>query len=139
VHWKGALNKCIEQIHWLINIHKYTLSLIYQKKKRKWICHYYQRERKRKDILLRLEEFRLWKTQGFRLRLVIFCRTNDSVILVRTASAWRLTEQLIRTYKFYPLNITVSFINRENIARKQQNTKFELFSSRSYILGPITG
>jgi hypothetical protein len=61
MHWRGALNRCIEQMYWLINIHQYILSLTYQKKKRKRICHYYQRKRKRKDTLLRLEEFRLWK------------------------------------------------------------------------------
>jgi hypothetical protein len=57
VHCRGALNKCIEQIRWLINIHQSTLSLTYQKRKEKESVTII-RERKKKDILLRLENFR---------------------------------------------------------------------------------
>jgi hypothetical protein len=35
VQWSGALNKYIEQIHWLINIHQYTLSLLLIRKEKK--------------------------------------------------------------------------------------------------------
>jgi hypothetical protein len=84
----------------------YSLSQIIRKTNLSLLS---KRERKRKDTLLRLEEFRLWKTQGFRFRLVISCRTSDSAVLVRTASARRLTEQLV---SFYPLNITLILLGR---------------------------
>jgi hypothetical protein len=101
VHWTDALDGCIEQVYWVDALtYKYTpvysISLI-RKRKRKWkqICHYYQREKEKKNTLLSLKEFRLWKTQDFRLRLVISCRTSDSTVLVWTASARKLTKQLV--------------------------------------------
>jgi hypothetical protein len=54
MHWRDALNKYIEQMHWLINISQYTLSDISEKKNESITII-----RERKDTLLRLEEFRL--------------------------------------------------------------------------------
>jgi hypothetical protein len=50
MHWRGALNKCIEQIHWLINIHQYTLSLsdISEKEKKMNLSLLSEREKEKR-------------------------------------------------------------------------------------------
>jgi hypothetical protein len=106
VYWTCALEGCIEQVYWADTLtYKYTpvysLSDISEIEKKSNMSLLSERERK--DTMLRLGNFRLWKTQGFRIRLVISCRISDSVVLIRTASARKLTEQLVN---FYPLNIT---------------------------------
>jgi hypothetical protein len=44
VYWIGVLNKCIEQICWLINIYQSALPQIYLSEKKKK-CHFCQREK----------------------------------------------------------------------------------------------
>jgi hypothetical protein len=98
IRQKDALEGCIEHVYWADALaYKYTsvysLSLTYQNRKEKESITI-TREKERKDILLRFKEFRSWKTQGFRIWLVISCRTSDTAAFVKTASAQKLIDNL---------------------------------------------
>jgi hypothetical protein len=47
MHWRSALNKCIEQMYWLINIHQYIFSHLSEKEKKTNLSLLSEREREK--------------------------------------------------------------------------------------------